>query len=201
MTTYFIARHQGALAWATEQGIADTVQVSHWTPEHTAALRPGDTVIGVLPIHIAADVCARGAAYASLDLPHLPPELRGVDLTAEQMTACGACLAYYHLARFPVPIAWRGFGSLLYGDRGHILHVGASLLLRDGTTSRVLDCRRTEDDLLVIEQAVMSGRAGWRETLDVYRSDGRVLHRCQIDGELALHDRDITAYVPWHVGG
>lgn len=150
MTTYFVVRHKGAVAWATEQGITDTVQVLHWTPDHTAALHPGDTVIGVLPIHIAADVCARGAAYASLDLP---PELRGVDLTAEQMTACGACLAYYHLARFPVPIAWRGFASLLHGDRGHILHVGASLLLRDGTTSRVLDCRRTEDDLLVIEQA------------------------------------------------
>jgi CRISPR-associated protein Csx16 len=58
--------------WAVRQGITIDRTVPHLNP---AEIRPGGVVIGALPIHLAAEVCARGPRYLHLVL----------ELTAEDM--------------------------------------------------------------------------------------------------------------------
>jgi len=86
MSTYFITRHPGAHQWASEAGIAVDAVLDHLDP---ARVQPGDRVIGILPVHLAADVCRRGGRYFNLSLD-LPPEARGRELSAEEMQRYGA---------------------------------------------------------------------------------------------------------------
>ena len=94
MTTWFISRHQGAIDWIKTQ--------SEWHIDHYRDhldpddIAPGDTVIGTLPIHIAAAVCARGARYYFLQLPQ-EAEQRGSEYSAVDMTAMGCTLQRYHI--------------------------------------------------------------------------------------------------------
>ena len=96
MTTYFITRHTGAIAWAHQQGIHIDRQIAHLDMDQ---IESGDTVIGSLPVNMAAEVCAKGAAYIHLSL-RVPEHWRGKELTAEQMMACGAELERYHLQKY-----------------------------------------------------------------------------------------------------
>lgn len=91
MTTYFVTRHPGAIEWARRQGLTVDRQIAHLDPSQ---LNPGDTVIGTLPVHLAAEVCARGGHYLHLSLD-LPPEVRGQELSADQLVAYGARLESY----------------------------------------------------------------------------------------------------------
>lgn len=93
MTTYFVTRHPGALDWATGEGLAVEVMVTHLDPE---TIQPGDTVIGTLPIHLAAQVCQRGGRYLHLSL-EIPPEQRGRELTAADLRQFGARLEAYRV--------------------------------------------------------------------------------------------------------
>lgn len=95
MTTYFITRHPGAIAWATQQGLSVDRQITHLDIND---IQPGDTVIGSLPVNLAAEICQRGGAYIHLVL-NVPEHWRGVELTAEQMIECGACLEGYALKK------------------------------------------------------------------------------------------------------
>jgi CRISPR-associated protein Csx16 len=96
MTTLLITRHPGAIEWAARRHLAVDRQLDHLDP---ADIQPGDTVIGVLPVNLAATVCSRGGRFFSLSLD-LPPELRGRELTADQLEACGARLEEYHVTPF-----------------------------------------------------------------------------------------------------
>ena len=49
---------------------------------------PGDTVVGTLPVHLAAEVCERGACYLHLVIPMTPSD-RGRELTAADLRARG----------------------------------------------------------------------------------------------------------------
>lgn len=89
---FLVTRHAGALEWARRQGI-DAEAVAHLDPKE---IRPGDTVLGTLPVHLVAEVCAQGGRYLHLVLD-LPPEARGRDLTADDMERYGA-----HLQEFRV---------------------------------------------------------------------------------------------------
>lgn len=91
MTTYFITRHQGALQWAEASGIAYDQHLEHLDPQ---LIEAGDTVIGTLPVNLAAEVCARGAEYLHLNLD-LPRELRGRELSAQTLFEAGASLQCY----------------------------------------------------------------------------------------------------------
>lgn len=91
MTTYFVTRHPGAIEWAAEQGLAIDRQVAHLDPVQVQA---GDTVIGTLPVNLAAQVCAQGARFLSLSLD-IPPEWRGRELSAQELRACNARLEGY----------------------------------------------------------------------------------------------------------
>lgn len=99
MTTYLITRHPGAIEWATRQGLAIDQQVAHLDP---ADIKPGDTVIGTLPVNLAADVCARGGRFYNLTLD-LPPEARGRELSAEDLERYGARLEEYSVQAVAIP--------------------------------------------------------------------------------------------------
>ena len=83
MTTYFITRHPGAIAWARQQGLNVDQQLTHLDITHIQA---GDTVIGSLPVYI----------HLSLTVPE---HWRGQELTVEQMTQCQAQLEQYSLKK------------------------------------------------------------------------------------------------------
>lgn len=93
MSTYFVTRHPGARDWAIEEGYQIDAIVTHLDP---AIIQLGDLVIGSLPVNLAAEVCACGGRYLHLSLD-LPPALRGRELSAEQMRACGARLEEYRV--------------------------------------------------------------------------------------------------------
>ena len=95
MTVYFVTRHPGALDWADAQGLRVDAVIDHLDP---AIVASGDTVIGTLPVNLAAEVRARGGRYLNLSLD-LPPELRGRELSVEEMRACGARIEEYRVER------------------------------------------------------------------------------------------------------
>lgn len=95
MTTYFVSRHQGAKDWAKQQGIDIDQMVEHIDPD---TIKQGDLVIGTLPIHLAAAVQENGGRYLHLTL-NLPPELRGKELSAEDMKQAGAKLIEYKIRK------------------------------------------------------------------------------------------------------
>lgn len=95
MTTFFITRHAGAIEWAARQGIVTDRQVMHLD---TADVSAGDTVIGSLPVHLAAEICQRGARYFNLSLD-LPAHARGKELSADELDAYNARLEAFEISR------------------------------------------------------------------------------------------------------
>ncbi len=91
MTTYFVSRHPGAIEWVAQQGLHIDAFVEHID---TTQVQPGDTVIGSLPVNLAALVCERGGKYWHLSLVR-PAELRGCELSATEMQRLGAHLQAY----------------------------------------------------------------------------------------------------------
>ena len=81
LTRYFVTRHPGAIVWASRRGIEVDEFITHLDP---AIVHPGDTVIGILPVNLAAQVCERGARYYNLSLS-IPPDARGMELNAEEL--------------------------------------------------------------------------------------------------------------------
>ena len=97
MTTLFVSRHPGALDWAAGEGVAVDAVIAHLDLE---IIRPGDVVIGTLPIHLAARVCERGGRYLHLSL-ELPPEQRGRELSAADLRRFGVRLEEFRV----IPVA------------------------------------------------------------------------------------------------
>ncbi len=94
MTTYFVTRHKGAVEWARGRGIK-AQHIEHLDPD---TIKPGDVVLGTLPVSVAAQVCTRGAKYLHLSLK-TPPKRRGQELSAEDMDELGAELIEYEIRR------------------------------------------------------------------------------------------------------
>lgn len=94
MTTWFVSRHSGAVEWARRRGIE-----ARWI-EHldAASVHAGDTVLGTLPVNLVADVNERGARYLHLIL-NIPKEMRGKDLSADDMERYGASLEEFRCGR------------------------------------------------------------------------------------------------------
>ena len=97
MTTWFITRHPGARQWAETQGLAIDRHAIHLDPAEVA---PGDTVIGTLPVHLAAEICQRGARYFNLSLD-LPASARGRELAVDELQAYKARLEAYNVSLIP----------------------------------------------------------------------------------------------------
>jgi len=97
MTTYLITRHPGAIEWARRHGIDVDRQIAHLDP---AEIRAGDVVIGALPVHLAAQVCARGGRFFNLSLD-MPADARGRELTPDELEKYGARLEEYIVEHQP----------------------------------------------------------------------------------------------------
>jgi CRISPR-associated protein Csx16 len=95
MTTYFITRHPGAREWAKQKGIKVDEHLTHLDID---MLKAGDTLIGSLPINLAAEVCQKGAFYIHLSL-NIPEHLRGLELSATQLQQYGAELECFNLQK------------------------------------------------------------------------------------------------------
>lgn len=94
MATIFVSRHAGAITWARRHLGPDRV-ISHLDP---ATVEPGDRVMGTLPVHLASDVCARGAEYWHLSLD-VTEGHRGHALSAEDLERLGARMERYDVIR------------------------------------------------------------------------------------------------------
>lgn len=97
MTTWFVSRHPGAIEWARRKGIVFDHTIAHI---NGADIKPGDTVMGSLPVNLAAEVCGIGARYLHLSLK-LPSNLRGRELSVEQLEALGAQLEAFDIRPLP----------------------------------------------------------------------------------------------------
>lgn len=81
--------------WALGRGLGVDRWVRHLDLE---AIRPGDRVLGTLPVHLAAAVCERGARYVHLSL-ELPADQRGHELTGDELEQLGARLESFEVRR------------------------------------------------------------------------------------------------------
>lgn len=86
MTVFFVTRHPGAVEWVVRHGLKVDKQVNHLDP---ADVQPGDTVIGTLPVNLAATICSRGGRFFNLSL-EMPPQARGLELSADDLERLGA---------------------------------------------------------------------------------------------------------------
>lgn len=90
-----VTRHPGAVQWVRQllgQRAVDTVEsIPHL---RTADIDPNVSYYGVFPLNLAAAICTAGAQCWALTLD-MPPELRGQELSVEQLQALGACLVRY----------------------------------------------------------------------------------------------------------
>ena len=97
MTVWFISRHPGALHWMKKNQIHFDEHLTHLQSD---MIEPGDKVIGSLPVHLAARVCAAGGQYWNLSL-ELPEQARGKELTAQELDVYEARLERYEVQFFP----------------------------------------------------------------------------------------------------
>ncbi len=88
MTTHLSTRHPGAVEWAARQGVRADHRLDHLDP---GIVQPGDTVMGVLLVNLAAEACARDGRFYNLSLD-LPSEARGRELTADELERYGTRL-------------------------------------------------------------------------------------------------------------
>lgn len=84
-----VARHAGAVEWLNAHGVSGEV-VPHVSDP---SILEGRIVVGILPLNLAA----KAAEVWSVDLPNLPAELRGKELSPIQMDECGAVLRKYRV--------------------------------------------------------------------------------------------------------
>lgn len=91
MSTWFVSRHPGALQWMRAHGPAFERHLMHIEEDDFQQLGSGDIVIGSLPVHLAARVCAQGAQYWNLSL-NMPASARGRELSADELRSMGAAL-------------------------------------------------------------------------------------------------------------
>lgn len=90
----FVTRHRGAVTWAAEGGVkARKIEMEDFD---SVTVKPGDIVLGTLPVHIAAQVNAAGGHYWHLAM-EIPVEYRGKELSAEMMRAFGARLEEFRV--------------------------------------------------------------------------------------------------------
>ena len=93
MRVWFVSRHPGAVTWAKNQNI----QADYWVPHLSVdQICAGDIVMGVLPVHLAAEVCARGARYFNLSID-LPYTLRGKELNEDDLLMADARLEEFKI--------------------------------------------------------------------------------------------------------
>ena len=95
MAVWFISRHKGAIDWIKQQSLQIDRFESHLNVDDIQA---DDTVIGTLPIHLAAKVCAKGAKFYFLSV-NVSQDQRGTELTAEELIAQQCAIEPFYIQR------------------------------------------------------------------------------------------------------
>ena len=98
--TLIVSRHPGAVSWLASLGYAGAKTCLHLTPEHIAALEPGDRVVGTLPVQMIAELTVLGVEYLHITI-QVPVTMRGQELTEQQMRDCGAKLTKFAAVELP----------------------------------------------------------------------------------------------------
>ena len=93
MTKWLVSRHPGAIEWFANQSIAYDKVVSHLD---AAEVRAGDSVFGILPINLVHELNLAGVRYFHIAVK-LPPQMRGIELSASQLNELGARLVEYRV--------------------------------------------------------------------------------------------------------
>ena len=96
MSVYLVSRHQGAVEWMQNMRNHKNKHLTHL--ENYNDLSAGDVVVGSLPINIVADLAQYGVSYLHLSL-YIPEHLRGIELTAEQLSSLDARREEYEIRR------------------------------------------------------------------------------------------------------
>lgn len=94
MTDYIVTRHPGAIEWMRRHARLSSAVVLRHVDGHT--FEPGDRVCGVLPLALAARICASGSEAHVLTYD-APESARGQELTAEDLEALGTKLVRYEV--------------------------------------------------------------------------------------------------------
>lgn len=84
-----VTRHTGMVEWLKNNNVVGEV-ITHATPDNVR----GKIVVGVLPMNLASLT----DAMVTVDMPGLPAEMRGKDLTPEQMDEYGAVMSCYRVS-------------------------------------------------------------------------------------------------------
>ena len=98
MTTYLVSRHPASVEWIEQQGFTINHFLNHFDDTHLTQLKPGDIVMGILPMQIVADINQKGAHYYHLTL-NIPFEYRGKELTQADLIRFGATLTEYQVKK------------------------------------------------------------------------------------------------------
>ncbi|WGE85078.1 CRISPR-associated protein Csx16 [Actinobacillus equuli] len=95
MAVWFISRHQGAIDWIKQQAIQIDRFEQHFD---VAEIQADEVVIGTLPIHLAAEVCQKGAKFYFLSV-NVTREQRGTELTCEQLVKQGCSIEPFYIQK------------------------------------------------------------------------------------------------------
>ncbi len=99
---YLVSRHAGASEWAQRQGLNATV-VAHADEQFWNGLEQGDVCIGTLPMHLAARAnTVTGQPFGFFSMV-VPAELRGQELTADDMETCNASIQWFEVSASTAP--------------------------------------------------------------------------------------------------
>ncbi|MDH2998912.1 CRISPR-associated protein [Pasteurellaceae bacterium LFhippo2] len=93
MAVWFISRHQGAIDWIQQQGIQIDRFEAHLD---VADIQACDTVIGTLPIHLASQVCEKGAKFYFLSV-NVTQAQRGTELSADELNAQNCAIQPFYI--------------------------------------------------------------------------------------------------------
>lgn len=99
MTTWLVTRHTATVQWVKTMARHKRLPFSiDRVIEHldVRRLAPGDTVVGTLPLSLAAALHERGMAFWSLDID-IPQSERAKELSALQLACFGARLTRYEV--------------------------------------------------------------------------------------------------------
>ena len=97
MTTYVITRHAAASEFLARKGFSGARVIAHAADDFWVGLRPGDCVVGTLPMHLAQRACeATRNPFGFLSV-NPPPDKRGAELTLAEMEAFGAEVSWFNV--------------------------------------------------------------------------------------------------------
>ena len=85
MTTYIITRHPATVQYLQEVLNVSACVITHADDSFFSGLTPEDEVIGILPAPLMAQVCSRTKKPFGHFEISLPPDLRGKELSLEDL--------------------------------------------------------------------------------------------------------------------